>query len=119
MRRRQFPLLALALAGGGVTTTSQAHHGWGSYDAQNPQTLNGTVKAVAFGNPHVHVDLDVAGRTWEVTLAPPFRMQARGAEAQILAVGKPVIAHGYPSRVKPSELRAEWIEVDGSRFQLR
>jgi hypothetical protein len=118
MQRRQFPLLALLL-GGGVSTASHAHHGWGSYDAQNPQTLTGPIKAVAFGNPHVHVDMLAAGKEWEVTLAPPFRMQARGAEAEILAVGKTVIAFGYPSRVKPAELRAEWIEVDGRRFPLR
>lgn len=104
----------------GAAASARAHHGWGSYDAQNPMTLSGPIRAVQFGNPHVHLDVEIAGGArWEVTLAPPFRMQARGAEREILALGKPVTAYGYPSRERARELRAEWIEVDGRRFALR
>ena len=102
-----------------LTQASLAHHGWGSYDAQNPKTLAGPIRKIEFGNPHVHVDLESPEGLWEVTLAPPFRMNNRGAMAELLPVGKPIRAYGYPSREKPKELRAEWIEVDGKRFELR
>lgn len=114
MHRRTFALAALI-----APAAAQAHHGWGSYDAQNPRTLTGPIKAANFANPHVHVDIETGGAMWELTLAPPFRMQARGAEQQILAMGKQVTAYGYVSRVREREMRAEWIEIDGRRFMLR
>ncbi len=108
-----FAALALAAA------PAIAHHGWGSYDAQNPVTLRGPIKKIEFVNPHVHVDVVADGKEWELTFAPPFRMNTRGAVADILPVGKTIVAYGYPSRVKPGEMRAEWIEVDGKRYELR
>lgn len=117
MNRRDFALFSLsALA---LASPARAHHGWGSYDAQNPITLNGPIKKLEFINPHVHVDLDVAGKLWECTFAPPFRMQNRGALAELMPVGKVITAYGYASRVKPAEMRAEWIEIDGKRYELR
>jgi hypothetical protein len=99
--------------------SSFAHHGWGSYDAANPVTLTGEITRLEFANPHVHIDLATPGKTWEVTLAPPFRMDNRGAVAALMPVGKKVTAFGYASRVKGAELRAEWIEIDGKRIELR
>ena len=46
-------------------------------------------------------------------------MQARGATANIVAKGKTVKVYGYPRRDGAAEMRAEWIEVDGRRFELR
>jgi diacylglycerol kinase (ATP) len=53
------------------------------------------------------------------TLAPLSRMNARGATAEILRAGTPITAYGYPTRDGTREIRAEWIEVSGQRFQLR
>jgi hypothetical protein len=118
MHRRD---LWLTLAGSALLpAAARAHHGWGSYDAQQPITLSGPVRTLAFANPHVHVDVQQAdGSTWEVTLAPPSRMQSRGAIERVLPVGTTITAHGYPSRVRERELRAEWIEVAGTRYQMR
>jgi hypothetical protein len=46
-------------------------------------------------------------------------MQSRGATADIVVKGKTVKAYGYPKRDGTAEMRAEWIEVDGRRFELR
>lgn len=113
---RRLALAALALA---LPAAALAHHGWGSYDAQNPVTLSGPVKALEFANPHVHVDITSGGKDWELTLAPPSRMQSRGAVESLIGVGAIITAYGYPSRVKPGEMRAEWIEVGGKRYELR
>jgi hypothetical protein len=111
--------LLAATASLAVPANSHAHHGWGSYDAANPLTLTGEIRKAEFINPHVHIDLATPGKMWEVTLAPPFRMDNRGAVASLLPVGKKVTAYGYASRVKEAELRAEWIEIDGKRIELR
>lgn len=110
---------AFLLGLGLMAAPAFAHHGWGSYDAQNPVTLRGTIQKIAFANPHVHVDMTVAGKAWELTFAPPFRMNNRGAVVDLLPVGKAIVAYGYPSRTAPGEMRAEWIEVDGKRYELR
>jgi hypothetical protein len=54
-----------------------------------------------------------------ITLAPLSRMDARGATANILKAGVVVVAYGYPKRDGTPEIRAEWVEVNGQRFQLR
>ncbi len=114
MRSIAFAALAFALPAAAL-----AHHGWGSYDAQNPVTLTGPVKTLEFANPHVHVDITSGGKDWELTFAPPSRMNSRGAVEALIKVGATVTAYGYPSRVKQGEMRAEWIEVAGKRYELR
>lgn len=96
-----------------------AHHGWGSYDADKPMTVEATIDEVTIGNPHGSLFLEHGGKRWEVVLAPPSRMNARGATAQVVAKGRPVKVYGYPRRDGTAEIRAEWIEIDGKRYELR
>ncbi|KQU51749.1 hypothetical protein ASG72_09550 [Bosea sp. Leaf344] len=119
MRRPAPASLALAALALAIPAAALAHHGWGSYDAQNPVTLTGAVKTLEFANPHVHVDITAEGKDWELTFAPPSRMQSRGAVETLIKPGTTLTAYGYPSRVKPGEMRAEWIEVAGKRYELR
>lgn len=113
---RPYLLTAMLLAG---VVPVLAHHGWGSYDAQKPITLEGTLKRVEYSNPHVHVELTAGGSDWEATLAPPFRMNARGIAEAGIKTGMSVKLHGYPSRQNAREMRAEWIEIAGKRTELR
>lgn len=106
----------LALLTGGVAL---AHHGWGSYDAAHPVTVNGPITTLKYENPHALITVKGADKTWTVTLAPTFRMDSRGANAKVVAVGKMVSAYGYPSTVEKDEMRAEWIQVDGKKYELR
>jgi hypothetical protein len=116
MQRRLLPgLLALPA----LALPAAAHHGWGSYDAQNPLTLMATIAEVTIGNPHGMMMLTVDGVMWHVTLAPPSRMNARGATAEMVKPGVEVTAFGYPKRDGTKEIRAEWIEIGGTRFELR
>ncbi len=109
-------LIALTLL---APAAALAHHGWGSYDANNPLTIEAVIEEVSLSNPHGMMMLTTGGRRWEVTLAPLSRMQARGAHTDIVAKGKRVKAYGYPKRDGTPEMRAEWIEIDGKRFELR
>jgi Family of unknown function (DUF6152) len=103
------------LAGGAL----DAHHGWGSYDAANPVTVEGQITASSYQNPHATIRLKGPQKEWTVTLAPVSRMSARGATQDKVAVGKTISAYGYPSKTQPDEMRAEWIKADGETYQLR
>jgi hypothetical protein len=116
MQNRRFFFVSLAAV---TALPARAHHGWGSYDAANPVTVRGPVKSLKFENPHCHMEVAAGGKTWECTLAPPFRMTSRGATDMMLKVGTQIIAYGYPSRNNPNEMRAEWIEIAGKRYELR
>jgi hypothetical protein len=119
MRRILVTLFAVLTAVALTVLSAFAHHGWGSYDADKPVTLEAVIEMVELGNPHGHMMLTSGGKHWEITLAPLSRMQSRGATAAVVAKGKTVKAHGYPKRDGTPEMRAEWIEVDGRRFELR
>ena len=55
MQRRPLFLAALALP-----LAARAHHGWSSFDQGRPIYLEGRAVNVAWRNPHVELDLDVA-----------------------------------------------------------
>ena len=98
---------------------ASAHHGWGSYDATTPMTITSPIEQATIGNPHGDIMLTHNGEMWHVTLAPLSRMNARGATADIVKQGAEITAYGYPKRDGTKEIRAEWIEIGGKRYQLR
>jgi hypothetical protein len=107
--------LGLTLAAGGAL----AHHGWGSYDAAKKFTITSAVESVEWQNPHVHVKVKHDGGTWEAVLAPPFRMDARGLNPDLVKAGTQVAVEGYPSTRVQREMRAERISVAGKTYELR
>lgn len=106
----------IALAGAGVAS---AHHGWGSYDANTVVVLEGPILQAAYEFPHGHVTMEGQGKRWDVVLAPPSRMNSRGLPREELTVGKLAKVEGYPSKVTPTEMRAERIVIDGKTIELR
>jgi hypothetical protein len=96
-----------------------AHHGWGSYDAAKPVTVNGPILTSKYENPHVTLTVRGSDKVWTVTLAPTSRMVNRGALAQLVSVGKTISAYGYPSTAEKDEMRAERITVDGKTIEMR
>ena len=96
-----------------------AHHGWSGYDSSKELTLDGTITEYGYEHPHGHVKLEVPGKAWVVTLAPPSRMQNRGLPAEQLKPGTKATVVGYPSRSDPNEMRAERITVNGKTTELR
>lgn len=102
-----------------LPTVVLAHHGWGSYDASKTVTVEGPIEASRFENPHATVVVKAGGKTWQIVLAPTSRMNARGAPAEFIAVGKTITAVGYASTAVPDEMRAERITVDGKTVEMR
>ena len=116
MRCLSFLLLAAGIA---VAVPASAHHGWGSYDANNPITIAGPIAQISLQNPHGEMTVVLQDKPWRITLAPPSRMNSRGATADIVKAGVGVVAYGYPKSDGSLEIRAEWVEVHGQRYALR
>jgi hypothetical protein len=110
-----FLILALLL----LAVPAAAHHGWGSYDASRTIVVQGPIETVRYSNPHATVTVKTAEKVWTVTLAPISRMQARGASAELVALGKTLKAEGYASKNDPTEMRAERITIDGKTVEMR
>jgi hypothetical protein len=106
---------ALALPGAAL-----AHHGWSSYDAGTVLTIEAPILTAKYQNPHGEIEMtDKAGKRWQIVLAPPSRMEARGLPREQLAVGAVATVVGYPSRTQPAEIRAERITLAGKTVELR
>jgi hypothetical protein len=116
---RQFPALVALSLFVALTLPALAHHGWGSYDAANPVTVEGKVLTSKYENPHVTVTVQGKDKVWTVTLAPTSRMVNRGALAEMVAASKDIFAFGYPSKAEKDEMRAERITVDGKTIEMR
>ena len=59
------------------------------------------------------------GKTWNVVLAPPSRMENRGLQKEWLKPGATATVEGYANRDKPEEMRAERIIINGKTIELR
>ena len=115
MNKFAWSLLAVAL----IAVPAAAHHGWGSYDSAHPVTVTGPITASKYENPHATIKVKGQDKDWTVTLAPTFRMQNRGALAEMIAVGNTITAFGYPSTTEKDEMRAERITVAGKTIEMR
>jgi hypothetical protein len=87
-------MASLALAVAGIAVPAFAHHGW-SGQASNVSEITGTVvQDVSLAGPHATMKVNVDGKVWDVTLAPPFRTQGAGLRAGVIPVGATVTIHG-------------------------
>jgi hypothetical protein len=96
-----------------------AHHGWSEYDSTKELRLTGKIVESGYEHPHGHVRLEAPGKTWQVVLAPPSRMERRGLEKGALRSGATATVVGYANRNKPEEMRAERILINGKTVELR
>jgi hypothetical protein len=104
---------------------AMAHHGWSEYDSAKALKLTGKVVESGYEHPHGHIRFEAkgegatAGKTWNVVLAPPSRMENRGLQKEWLKPGATATVEGYPNRNKPEEMRAERIIINGKTIELR
>jgi len=109
-------LIVLALA---LPVAALAHHGWSEYDSSKVLKLTGRIVEAGYEHPHGHTRLEVPGKTWNVILAPPSRMERRGLGKGMLKPGVTATVEGYPNRERPDEMRAERITINGKTVELR
>jgi len=111
---------AVLVAALSLPAAALAHHGWSSYEPEKTTTLEGSIEAVRYANPHVEIDLTVGGQKWLITLAPVARMESRGVTEGVLKVGQKVKIEGKRS-LTPSryEVKCEQITINGKTTPLR
>lgn len=95
------------------------HHGWANYDQTKPLDVTGEIIETGYENPHGMITLKTEDETWQVVLAPPYRMQNRGLSQDMLKKGATATVVGYPHKEEAGEMRAERITIDGKTTELR
>ena len=117
-RRQLFPLAGMtgiALISGDAV----AHHGWGGYDIDKAFTVTGPIIRSAYENPHGEALVQGDGKTWRLTLAPPFRLQNRGLSVEMLRPGMVGTFFAYPNKQDADEARVERVTIGGKTYELR
>jgi hypothetical protein len=83
------------MAGTGVL----AHHSYGAYDREHPQTIEGTIEQLTIVNPHAILIVRTNdGRAFEAEWGSAQQLTRSGFVAGMLSVGDRVIVTGAPSR---------------------
>lgn len=116
MLRTALACLAILTA---IPGAAYAHHGWGTYDAEKPTTVDGAIQTVRWRNPHIEIDIKSAGKVWTVVLGPVPRVAARGLTTDDVKPGKPLRVVGYLRKDGTPEVRAERIIVSGKTVEMR
>ncbi len=96
---RRALLSAIALA---VTAPACAHHSGAMFDSQKTVTLQGTVKAFQWSNPHCWIQLlvtrDGATQEWSVEMAATTELYRSGWRPHTLQAGQSVTVIVHPMR---------------------
>ena len=102
---------------------AQAHHTW-PVDMSNQVTVQGTVTAFAWENPHPMITLDVAAangakEVWQVGGPAINRMEAKGWTKETVKPGDVITGVGYQFRDGQKIIRLEKITfADGREMSL-
>lgn len=75
-----------------------AHHGWSSFDQERPIWLEGKAVKVAWGNPHVEIDLQISA---DLKLPPDLAKRALPAQAANVDGPRLLAAARLPTRRDP------------------
>jgi hypothetical protein len=97
-----------------------AHHGWAGYSEEEFE-LSGTLETqVALVGPHGTMTIKAAdGQVWDITLAPPNRVQGAGLTNATIPIGAKVTVHGHRHRdPKRFEVKTERVTYDGKLYNV-
>ncbi|MEQ8965461.1 MAG: DUF6152 family protein [Azospirillaceae bacterium] len=119
-RRLAVATLAAVLAVG-APIAALAHHGW-SWTTGGNIELRGVIVAVALGNPHGRLDVDVGegeADVWTVEVGQPWRNERAGLVEGDLAEGVEIRVVGEPA-ADPEErrLKAERLYLGDREYVL-
>ena len=95
-----------------------AHHGWGWTEDEETR-LAGTIEAISFGNPHMHIRLKAQDGIWEVDLSPPIVAQRSGFGPPAAKAGDAVRLTGHRARDHAvRSFKAETVTVNGKTYDV-
>jgi hypothetical protein len=118
----QLALLAAAALPPGPTA---AHHSPAQFDLSQDVTIEGTIREFSWRNPHVYIELDVAGAdgqvvTQQIEAGPASNLIPLGFDAESLAVGERVVVQAKPNRRGAGHTVLGWVlnRADGTAIPL-
>lgn len=115
VRTRTTLIAAIALA---LPAAALAHHGWG-WTEERESRLSGTIRAISFGNPHMHLQLQTAAGLWEVDLSPPIVAQGSGFGPNAAKAGDQASLTGHRARDRRMRsFKGETITVRGRTYDV-
>jgi hypothetical protein len=96
-----------------------AHHGWAGYSEEEFE-ISGTLETqVALAGPHGTMKINVDGQVWDVTLAPPARVQGAGLTSKTIPLGATVTVRGHRHRdPKRFEVKTERVIYEGRTYNV-
>jgi hypothetical protein len=81
---------------------------WTQFDLTKPQKFTGVVKSSDYKRDTIATaTIDAGGKTYEVVLGPPIRLDFRNLAAEDFAPGKTITFEGVVSKQTPTLLRAQ------------
>ena len=111
-------LAAAGLLSAALALPAFAHHGW-SWTADGMFQVEGVIKEIYLGNPHVTLDVDVEGEIWRIELAPPRQTERAGFNEASAKVGDEVTAIGNRSRDEAERrMKAVRLTVGGKTYDV-
>ena len=112
-------IAALLILGMITTIPVVAHHGWAGYSEQEFE-LSGTLETqVALAGAHGTMKIKADGQVWDITLAPPARVQGAGLTSKTIPLGAKVTVHGHRHRdPKRFEVKTERVIYDGKLYNV-
>ncbi|MGB3025925.1 DUF6152 family protein [Paradevosia shaoguanensis] len=117
MKLRSLLFVAL-LASPAFAGPAFAHHGW-SWTETGFFQLEGIIKDIYVGNPHVTMDVDVEGTIWRVELAPLAPTNAAGFTEASAKAGDEVTAIGNRSSDHgETRMKAVRVIVNGATYDV-
>ena len=102
----------------GLPAAAAAHHGW-AWTQDEESRLSGTIEAISFGNPHMHLRLKNEQGSWEVDLSPPVVAQGSGFGPGAARAGDRVVITGHRARdANLLAFKGETITVNGKTYDV-
>jgi len=119
MNRHTVFLSSAALAAA-LAVPATAHHGWGGQQSEQFELSGKLHRDVSLAGPHGSMQLiDDKGQVWEITLAPPARVERSGLKAGVIPLGASISISGHRSSdAKKFEVKTERVTYNGRNFDV-
>lgn len=103
MKIKSIFAIPAALITGALTLSAQAHHSFAMFDLTKSITLNGTVKAFEWTNPHSWLWLTVTtsdgkNEVWGIETGSPTMLLRRGLQRTTFKPGEKIAVEIHPNR---------------------
>ena len=97
-----------------------AHHGWGGNSNEISTMMGTVVEGVKLTGPHATMRIrGEDGKTWDITLAPPFRTSSQGLKPETIPVGSMVEVQGNKNLdPKRFEMKTVRVTYNGKRYTV-